>query len=90
VLSVNAGCRISLQQHFHRHETWYGIKGAGWVTVEDKNGKHEHLLSPGEIIHIPAEAWHRVEALTDLKFFEVVPKYEPDDIIRKEDDYGRT
>ncbi len=92
VLSVRAGCRISLQQHSHRHETWYGISGTGWVIVQLEGSEEvqEHLLSPGEIVSIPVKAWHRVEALTDLKFIEVVPKYEPNDIIRKDDDYDRT
>jgi len=90
LLVVKNGCRLSLQQHVKRHETWYGISGVGWVTLESEAGTRGTLLTSGEVVHIPTKVWHRVEALTDLKLFEVVPKYDPDDIIRKEDDYGRT
>jgi len=81
---VNAGHRLSLQYHRKKIETMVFIKGVGNFHL---NG----LVYPIEpyfcMTILPGEV-HRVEAHTDVLFYEVSTP-ELDDVVRLEDDYDR-
>jgi phosphoglucomutase len=89
-LTVEPGKRLSLQSHCHRSENWIVVRGQALVTV----GEEELLREKGERAFIPAEAKHRLENPGD-ELLEVIEVQNgsylgEDDIIRYEDDFGRT
>jgi quercetin dioxygenase-like cupin family protein len=58
--------------HHHTHEQILFItKGKGIVATKDK----EHIVEPGDIIHIPVgeEHWHGATEDTDFEHLYVVP-----------------
>jgi mannose-6-phosphate isomerase-like protein (cupin superfamily) len=80
--------RFSLQFHRKRTEQWIVIQGSGVITL----GHDDLECKPGDSFTIGIEQRHRAEAGDDgLTFFEV-QRGECDecDIVRIEDDYGRT
>ena len=87
---VKPGRRLSLQHHQHRAEHWTVVSGKALVTV----GKQEIPLKPGQSVEIPKGATHRIMNPGDipLVFVEVQTGdyFGEDDIVRLEDDYGRT
>ncbi len=90
ILHVNAGKRLSLQYHNHKDETLYVQQGRIELMLGQDEGTMERVeLGPGECRHIPPNTRHRLTALTDVDIFEVSTT-ELDDVVRLEDDYGRT
>ena len=89
-ITVWPGKRLSLQYHAKRSEHWVVITGQGLVTVDDARVK----LGPGQSIDIPLRSPHRIENTGDmpLVFIEVQQGeyFGEDDIVRIEDDFGRT
>ena len=89
-ISVNPGERLSLQLHNKRSEHWMIVKGTAEVTL---NGILANK-TVNDYIFIPIGFEHRIMNIGDdqLVFIEVnLGDYiEEDDIIRLEDDYGRT
>ncbi len=87
---VKPGKRLSLQRHRHRAEHWTVVSGVALVTVREQ----ETLLKPGQSVDIPNGAVHRVmnPGTIPLVFVEVQmgDYFGEDDIIRLEDDYGRS
>lgn len=89
-IEVLPGKRLSYQKHLRRAEHWYVVAGTARITLDgdiiDKTA--------GEAIDIPLEAAHRVENPGDhlLVFIEVQrgDYLGEDDIVRFEDDFGRT
>ncbi|MBK7704974.1 MAG: phosphomannose isomerase type II C-terminal cupin domain [Acidobacteria bacterium] len=82
--------RLSYQKHARRSEHWFVVRGTAKVTL---NG-NEILVRSGESIDIPVGAAHRVEnPAADLLVFieaQTGDYFGEDDIVRLEDDYGRT
>ena len=89
-LNVFPGSRLSLQSHEFRAEHWFVIQGCARVEVD---GRILELI-PGESIQIPLQSRHRVTSIgeTPLVFIEIQTgtSFDEDDIIRYEDDYGRS
>ncbi|MEK6558675.1 MAG: phosphomannose isomerase type II C-terminal cupin domain [Planctomycetota bacterium] len=87
---VLAGKRLSYQKHLNRDEHWSIVEGTALVTIDGK----EILLKPGESINIPREVLHRIanQGQSSLVFVEIQrgSYLGEDDIIRLEDDYGRS
>lgn len=87
---VHPGQRLSLQMHHRRAEHWLVIGGEGLVTLDDD----EIVVPSGEAIDIPRGARHRIRNPGDepVVFIEVQTGdyFGEDDIVRFEDDYGRT
>lgn len=87
---VNPGQRLSLQLHHRRTEHWLVIEGEGLVTLDDE----EILVRSGEAVDIPCGARHRIRNPGDVPcvFIEVQTGdyFGEDDIVRFEDDYGRS
>ena len=88
-LVVAPGCRLSLQQHRFRAEHWVIIAGRPRVIISDRARR----LRARETVDVPRGAWHRIEnpGKTQVVIIEVQhgPYLGEDDIIRREDDYGR-
>jgi len=86
VLHIKQGCRLSLQLHEQKEETVYVLSGTLHLQI------HENtiVLSEGESYHIPPHTVHRMEARdSDVTLVEVsTPQL--DDVVRLQDDYGRT
>lgn len=89
-ITVRPGKRLSLQYHRKRAEHWIVVSGTGLVTVDGR----ELGLGPGESVDIPRQAPHRIENIGDepLVFIEIQQGeyFGEDDIVRIEDDFGRT
>jgi mannose-6-phosphate isomerase len=89
-IEVLPGKRLSYQKHAQRAEHWFVVAGTAKVTLDDE----EINVPAGKAIDIPIGAAHRVENLGDenLVFIEVQRGnyLGEDDIIRLQDDYGRT
>ena len=85
-ITVKEGHRLSLQFHKEKHETWFVISGSGAITL----GERVIDCSAGTLVDIPPCTVHRVYAgKGGIVIFEVsTPELE--DIVRLEDDYGRT
>ena len=89
-IEVLPGKRLSYQKHSQRAEHWFVIEGTAKVTLDDR----DVLIAAGEAIDIPVGSAHRVEnpGTEDLIFIEVQRGnyLGEDDIVRLEDDFGRT
>lgn len=82
---VNAGHSLSLQYHQRKSETMFFSSGEGTLYL----GGEEIPIKPGLSVDIPPGTVHRIRARTDLVFHEVSTP-EVDDVVRLEDDYGRS
>ena len=86
---VQPNHRTSYQRHVKREEFWTIIKGTATITLNDQIIE----LQPGDQIHIPLNAKHRIanQKNTPLIFIEIQrgSYFGEDDIVRIEDDYNR-
>lgn len=90
ILEINKGHRYSLQYHEKKQETQYLLTGKVKFTVgKDKNDLKEIILNPGDKLDIHPYTVHRAEALEDSKILEVSTP-ELSDVVKIEDDYGRS
>ncbi|MFH1284410.1 MAG: cupin [Candidatus Peregrinibacteria bacterium] len=90
ILSVKKGHRYSLQYHEKKSETQYIYKGKVKFTYgTDKSNLQEKILNSGDKIDVYPYTIHRLEALEDSEIFEVSTP-ELDDVVKLEDDYGRS
>jgi mannose-1-phosphate guanylyltransferase / mannose-6-phosphate isomerase len=89
-INVAPGETLSLQMHFHRSEHWVVVGGTAQVTV----GERQFLLNENESTYIPAGEKHRLAnpGKVPLQLIEVQcgTYLGEDDIVRLEDDYGRS
>jgi mannose-6-phosphate isomerase len=89
-IEVLPGKRLSYQKHSQRAEHWVIVKGTALVTLNDE----EISVPEGDAIDIPIGAAHRVENRGGelLVFIEVQrgSYLGEDDIVRLQDDFGRT
>jgi mannose-6-phosphate isomerase len=87
---VNPASRLSLQRHEHRAEHWVVVSGTATCTV----GADTVTLAPGDTVDVEIGQAHRIANLGEetLVIIEVQRgSYTgEDDIVRIEDDYGRT
>lgn len=88
VLVMLAGTAGGLQYHREKIETFYLDSGTAFVDYDRDGELVSHQMLPGESVHVPAGAPHRVRALTACVFFEVsTPVF--DDRVRCEVEYGQ-
>ena len=87
---VHPGKRLSYQTHARRAEHWYVVSGTATVTLDGQDLQ----VDPGHAVDIGLGTAHRVanEADEDLVFIEVQigDYFGEDDIVRLEDDFGRS
>jgi len=85
-LYVRAGQRLSLQFHEHKVETLVVASGEAEILLDGVLGHYR----PGDVLHVPAGAVHRIGAgASDVELIEAsTPELE--DVVRVEDDYGRS
>ena len=89
-LEVEPGKRFSLQSHKQRSEIWIVVNGSFSITLDDE----KVVANIGDVININIGQRHRAECISEDKgiFIEVQrgDYLGEDDIIRYEDDFGRT
>lgn len=89
-IEVLPGKRLSYQKHSQRTEHWFVVEGTAKVTLDG----NEITVPTGASIDIPIGSAHRVEnpGHETLIFIEVQrgTYLGEDDIVRLQDDYGRT
>ena len=89
-IEVNPGASLSLQMHKKRSEHWIVVKGTAKVEVNEK----VYLLSQNESTYIPLGSKHRLSnpGTKPLILIEVQSGdyLGEDDIVRFEDNYGRS
>lgn len=87
---VKPGASLSLQLHHHRSEHWIVVSGVALIV----NGESELTLNSNESTFIPAGHKHRLAnpGVIDLVLIEVQSGdyLGEDDIVRLDDQYGRT
>ncbi len=90
IIHINAGHRLSLQYHEHKHESVLVLSGTLVLHLGRGTEASVVELSPGESIDIPAREVHRFAASLDADV-EIIEVSTPrlDDVIRLEDDYER-
>lgn len=88
-ITIDAGAQLSYQSHQKRNEHWVIISGAAEFVLNEKTT----TLKPGDSVHIPAGAKHRLRnpGKVPLIFVEVQTGsyFGEDDIVRYQDDYNR-
>jgi mannose-1-phosphate guanylyltransferase/mannose-6-phosphate isomerase len=89
-IMVKPGEKLSLQKHHHRAEHWVVVKGTAVVECDDQT----LMLGENESTFIPLGALHRLSnpGQIPLEIIEVQSGsyLGEDDIVRLQDDYGRT
>jgi len=90
VLFVKKGHRLSLQYHEEKDETLYIYEGKALLEIEGADGQMvESEALPGYCFRLPPFTKHRFQAIEDTTFIEVSTP-ELGDVVRLDDDYGRT
>ena len=89
-IEVLPGKRLSYQKHSRRAEHWVVVQGTAKVTLDDV----DIVVEQGQAIDIAIGSAHRVEnpGVELLVFIEVQrgDYLGEDDIVRLQDDFGRT
>lgn len=89
-ITVNPGAKLSLQKHHHRAEHWVVVKGTAEVRCGDKT----MLLAENQSTYIPLGEVHQLSnpGKVPLEIIEIQSGsyLGEDDIVRYEDEYGRT
>ena len=91
LLFVRAGHALSLQFHKQKDESWYVYEGRAVLELGapgDATPASE-VVPPGAAFRIRPGTVHRVRAIEDTLIAEVSTPH-LDDIVRLEDDYGRS
>ena len=90
LLFVKKGHRLSLQYHKEKDETLYIHEGKILLEIEGNDGQLvQSEAQPGYCFRVPPLTKHRFKAIEDTTLIEVsTPELE--DVVRVEDDYGRT
>ncbi len=86
---VKPGQRLSLQKHEKREEHWVVVAGTG---VFHLNGE-DKTIKTGDSVFIPVQGVHRISNPADDMLIIIETQLGiclEDDIIRLEDDYGRS
>lgn len=90
-IQVNPGAHLSVQMHHHRAEHWVVVRGIAEVL----NGDQTSLLKENESTYIPIGVTHALHNPSDSEPLEIIEVQSgsylgEDDIVRFEDNYGRT
>lgn len=88
---LRAGTRCSLQSHNVKRETLFIAKGTLLLETGPISGQrlNQDRLVAGQAYTLPNQVIHRVTAEEDVLIYEVSTP-ELDDVVRHQDDYGRS
>jgi mannose-6-phosphate isomerase-like protein (cupin superfamily) len=88
-LDMKAGTAGGLQYHVHKDEAFLLVEGVAAVEWDNGDGTLALMtLRPGQMVHVPPGAPHRVTAITDCVFYEwSTPHFH--DRVRCEAEYGQ-
>ena len=90
-LNVYPGHRLSLQRHERKRETMMLLQGAAVLIRGDETAQTPAPMAIGEACVIEPGVVHRVEGSPDRGAVIIeVSTPELDDVVRLEDDYGRS
>jgi mannose-6-phosphate isomerase-like protein (cupin superfamily) len=91
LLHVRAGEQLSLQFHKIKDESWLVYEGRAELELAQAGDAvtTPEVVGPGATFHFTPGTVHRVRALEDTTIIEVSTP-ELDDVVRLEDQYGRT
>jgi len=91
LLFVRAGQALSLQYHEVKDESWYVQEGRAELELAAAGGGGRDVreIVPGKCFRFRPGTLHRLRALDDTLIIEVSTPH-LDDVVRLEDDYGRT
>jgi len=89
-IQVSPGKKLSLQKHHHRAEHWVVVRGTAEVTRDGE----VVLLRENESIYLPLGCIHRLanpgKIPVEIIEIQTGAYLEEDDIVRIEDDFGRS
>ncbi len=89
-IEVHPGQRLSYQRHSRRAEHWFVVAGEGVVTLDGDTVE----VRRGDAVDVQLGVAHRIQntGTVPLVFVEVQhgDYFGEDDIVRLDDDYGRT
>ncbi|CAM4230670.1 mannose-1-phosphate guanylyltransferase/mannose-6-phosphate isomerase [Pseudoalteromonas byunsanensis] len=89
-ITVKPGAKLSKQMHHHRSEHWVVVAGTAKVLI----GEKEQYIAENESVYIPIAEVHALEnpGKVDLELIEVQSGayLDEDDIVRFDDQYGRS
>ncbi len=89
LIHINVGCRLSLQVHDEKQESWFLITGEAKVIWENSKGElTETVLEKGKGYSTSIGQKHRLVGVTDCDIIEVSTP-EKGTTWRLEDDYTR-
>ena len=89
VIHINAGCRLSLQLHDQKQESYFMMSGRGALIWENEKGELiETELQPGKGYTTKIGQKHRLKGLTECDIIEASTP-ESGTTWRLEDDYDR-
>jgi mannose-6-phosphate isomerase-like protein (cupin superfamily) len=86
IIVIEKGKRLSLQYHRRKHESLYVLSGKLTLVL----GKKKHVAGPGSAFAVPTGTIHRFESHHGRVTLLEVSTTELDDVVRLQDDYGRT
>ena len=66
-ITLLPGRNSSYHMHHHRSEIWTVVEGDGYLVM---NGE-ERAISAGDVVNVPAGAWHALKAQSKLEIVEV-------------------
>jgi mannose-6-phosphate isomerase-like protein (cupin superfamily) len=90
LLYIKEGHRLSFQYHERKDESIYIYSGELLLQLGTADGwTGDITLRPGDCKRIETLTRHRMQAIKDTVIFEVSSP-ELDDVVRLDDDYGRT
>lgn len=90
-IQVKPGAKLSLQKHDHRAEHWVVVKGVAQVVLGEKT----LALQENESTYIPIGVKHSLGNPSDSELLEIIEVQSgdylgEDDIVRFDDEYGRS
>ncbi len=89
LLHIAAGTQLSLQYHVRKDETIHLWSGEMVLVLQEDGRLVDHVMRAGDSYHVKPGTVHRMRAVTDCDVLEVSTP-EVEDVVRVEDDYGRT
>lgn len=89
LLHIVQGTKLSLQYHRKKDETVFLQSGRMDLVIQEDGMLKTLSMRPGDFRRIPPGTVHRMIAVETCEVFEVSTT-ELDDVVRLEDDYGRT